>query len=48
MFEDFMVDVVEVKKVCSNFSNPVGLHQDDSADIDHGHLPAQKRLVFHP
>lgn len=48
MLEDFMVDVVEVKKVCSNFSDPVRLHHDNGADIDHGHLPAQERLVFHP
>lgn len=48
MFKDLMVDIVEVKKVRNNFGNPVRLHQDDSADIDHGHLPTQERFVLHP
>jgi hypothetical protein len=48
VFEDLVVDVVEVKKVCSNLCNPIRLYHYDSADVDHGHLAAQERFVLHP
>jgi hypothetical protein len=48
VFENLVVDVVEVKKVCSDFGNPVRLDQDDGTDIDHGHLSTQEGFVLHP
>jgi hypothetical protein len=48
VFEDLVVDVVEVEKICSDLSNPVRLYQDDGTNIDHGHFSTQEWFVLHP
>lgn len=48
MFEDLVIDVIEVEEVRCNLGYPIRLHHDDSADVYQRHLPAKKRLVLHP